>query len=195
MWTKCDKNPGNWKGRVFRKYEQTPLYTRFVEDIVGLDKKFIVVVPRYREYGKPYHYIKRRNYGEGNWRKLIKILLSIEEFKNFKIVGIGPPFNSHSLNSLRGYNDLTQIYVADYSAFAASVLANAELSIGTQSGGTVYSLHCGVPTFQWGHEKVRHRDEENVHGVPSEFCQDTNYNVDPNNLADQILQFWKDKVV
>jgi len=190
MWKECDKGASRWLGRVFLKYTPSPLYTGFVKTLVSLDSKFIVIVPRHRDYSSKFKYIRRRNYGYHRWVKLIELLLDVDEFKEYKIVAIGHPDSSCSIKSFDRFYDLTQVHVADYSAFTIAVFSNAVMSLGTQSGGTVLSLHCGVPTFQWGHESNRHKIGENVHNVPSEFYDTENYDVEPKVLIEVIKEFW-----
>jgi len=193
MFKRCQRQ--GWEKSKFIKYKSNPMYTRFVDDLVGLDKKFVVVVPRHRDYGDHYDFIKRRNYGYENWKKLIETLLSLEEFKNYKIVAIGCSETSHFINGLSSrFYDLTQIHVADYSAFAISVFSNAVLSLGTQSGGTILGLHCGTPSYLWGHEEKRHKEEENVHKVPAGFCSTKNYDIEPELLVDKIINFWRKEI-
>ena len=189
MFTHCSKKFN--KPRLFIKYQASSLYLKFVDDIVGLDKKFIVVCPRWRYYGDGrYKFIESRNYDRKNWEVLINLMLNITQWSEYKIIAIGLPGTTRDLPSFDRFYNISQTHVVDYSALAIAVLSNSVMSIGTQSGSTILGLHCGVPSFQWGHEDERHRVVENVHGVYSGFYVTENYDVRPVDLLDHILEWW-----
>jgi hypothetical protein len=118
-------------------------------------------------------------------------MVDLDEFEDYVFVSIGLPASSHSLNGFGNVYDLTKLHVADYSALCVSALSNAAMAIGSQSGGVILAMHCGVPTYMWGHEMTRHKDEENVHGVPTGFTYTKDYEIPPHILLEDILAFWR----
>lgn len=183
----CNRGATPKNERIYIKYKPEPLNLHFADRLIGFDKPYMVVFPRYRN---TYKSLRQRNYEEEDYKELIKLILASERFKDFNVVLLGLPETSRILGNSNRIIDLTEIVVSDYSAFCVSVLSKATLTLGTQSGGVILSMQCGIPTYMWGHEKVRHRDEENVHNIPTGFS--SGYGIKPKDLLKNILEFYNE---
>jgi len=155
------------------------------EKMLNLDPKKpnIVLMPRFK-IGDPY--TEQRNWGVKNWKTLYSMII---DKIDCNVIIVGRYGQSYYLKEIKG-RSLNLISDDPFPMMLEALNnPNSVLAVSSQSFGGKLALLQNVDTIMWGHQKQRHKVDENwssKEGVRCIFFEDIKYNIDPTTIFTTI---------
>lgn len=174
----------DWIGRrpqQFIIYEAGKLVMRFLDVMLPTDKDIILLFPR--------RYRDKRDWGAERWFKLVDLLKS----EDFFVVLTGVQESSvRRIPSEKNVLNLIEFLSENIMLEAAiGVMNRAICSVGGQSALPILSMLQRCPTFMWGHEKVRHTEDNNFFRTSCDFI-DGGYQHSVRKVHAKLMKFLSD---
>ena len=209
MFRKCDIDSDDvihgWKNKDWKSadcYKDRMVFEPFESHLIDMqeyDKKMldldvgksnIVIMPRFK-IGDPY--TELRNWGVKNWRSLY---IMITEKTDWNVIIAGRYGLSYYFEEVKG-RSINLISDDPFSMMLAALNdPNTHLAVSSQSFGGKLALLQNVDTIMWGHQKQRHKVDENwssKEGVKCIFFEDMEYNIKPEGIFSAIEDYIEEK--
>jgi len=157
--------------------ENLKLLEKYIEENGDMQKKIIVLAPRYRENMK-------RNWS--GWEELYDIIFNSDLYDkfNFIICGKYPDYIPN-----KKFLDINNIPINNNSSLIGLTIEAIKKSIfvvGSQSAIPNLSMLLRIPSIQWGHQKNLHANVYNVLKTKVVFLEDTNYSIPAKKIFEEI---------
>jgi hypothetical protein len=132
--------------------QPTPKGIKLLRKMVGPKEKMVAIFPRCRVFRRP-----DKNWTKQNYETLIS---SVLELSRYKIAIFGEPGGAFFADGVPdGCIDLIRVDPNHRLDVQIAALKQSVMAVGSQSGGTHFSLAAGCPTLTWG-ETIAYRGFE-----------------------------------